>query len=100
MTEGGLSGGEARHGDTTWRATHVVHADFVAERHRGRVAALLAADPHLERRALFAAAFDTDAHQFPNPFAVDRLEGVVRQDLLFEVFAQELALRVISRVAV
>ena len=73
--------------------------DRVAERHRSRITTLLTADAHFEGRALLAAALDADAHQLADAFLVDRLERIVRQDLLLQVLAQEFALGVIARVA-
>ena len=48
--EGGLGGGEAGDGDAVGAARDVVQPDRLAERDRGRVAAVLAADAHLEPR--------------------------------------------------
>src|SRR5262249_30367926 len=69
-------------------AARVVHADLVAEGDGRRVPSLLATDTDFERRALLAAALDADPHQLADALGVDRLEGVVRQHFLFEVFAQ------------
>src|SRR5260363_68666 len=56
LAERRLRGGEARDRHTIGRARHVVHADLVAERDRGRIAAMLAADADLEVGPRGAAA--------------------------------------------
>src|SRR4051812_22142910 len=55
LAERGLRRGEARDRHAIGRARDVVEPDLVAERHRGRIAAVLAADPDLEVLAGLAA---------------------------------------------
>src|SRR5258708_5853159 len=84
----GLRVGEAGDRHARGRAGHVVEPDLVADRHRGRIAAVLAADAELEVLARVAAALGRDLHQFAHALAVDRDERVDRQDALGGVEAQ------------
>src|ERR1051326_698760 len=95
-----LRGGEARHRNTAGCATDVVHAHLMAERHGRGITALFATDADLERCPLLAPTLDPHADELANSFAVDRLEGVVRQHTLLEIFSQELALGIVARIAV
>src|SRR5579875_2727691 len=95
----GLRGGQARHGDAEGRAGDVVQPKLVAELHGAGLAAVLAADAHLETRPRLAPADHGLAHQRAHALAVYHLEGVVGQDLALDVAQQELALGVVARVA-
>src|SRR5215470_19361377 len=48
LLDAGLRGGQPRDGHHVRGAGHIVHAHAVAELHRRRLAAVLAADAHLE----------------------------------------------------
>ena len=61
----------------------------MAERDRGRVAAMLAANADLELRLHGAAALDADLHQFADALLVDRDERIARQDAALGVDAEE-----------
>ena len=61
----------------------------MAEGYRGRVAAVLAADPDLEVGTGLAAARHADLHQFADAVAVDRDEGIDREDALGDIGAEE-----------
>src|SRR5262245_14667621 len=76
LAEGGLRGGEARERHAERRARDVIERELVAERHGGRIAAVLAADPDLELRPCLAAPLDADAHQLAHALAVDRDDRV------------------------
>src|SRR5215813_11445064 len=67
LLDAGLRGGEPRDGHHVRRAGHVVHAHAVAELHRRRLAAVLAADTHLELGARLPPAADADLDQLPPP---------------------------------
>src|SRR5262249_45889732 len=71
------------------RAGNVIKTNLMAERNRGRVAAVLAADADLEIIACRAAALDADPHQLADPFAIDRDEWVGREDAALRIGAQE-----------
>ena len=62
------------------RARDIVEPELVAERDRGRIAAVLAADPELEVRPRLASAIDADAHELADAIAIDRHERITRQD--------------------
>src|SRR5215470_8249856 len=61
-TQGGVRRGEAGDRNAVGRARHVVERELMAEDHRCRLAAVLAADPDLELRLLLAPALGADAH--------------------------------------
>src|SRR5205814_10548733 len=79
--EGRMSGGQPRQGHPERRARHVVEADLVAEVDRGRVAAVLAADPELERLPGGAAPLAGPADQLADARLVEGLERVGRDEL-------------------
>src|SRR3954467_8846262 len=68
----------------------------MAERDRRRIAAVLAADAQLQAIAHLTPAVGRDANEFADPFAVDRDEGVDRQNALGLVRAEE-ARRIVAR---
>src|SRR6185295_6583945 len=72
LAERGLRCGEARDRHAVGRARDVVETDLVAERHRGGIAAMLAADADLETGPGLATAGDTDLHEFTDAVAIDR----------------------------
>ena len=61
----------------------------MAERDRGRIAAVLAADADLEMLADLAAALDADLDQRADAVAVDRHERIARQDAARDIDAEE-----------
>src|SRR6266545_1270596 len=72
-------------------AGDIRHADPVAELHRGRLAAVLAADADLEMGPDLPAPLDADLHHLADPLLVEHGERVGRQQLLVEVEREELA---------
>src|SRR5262249_51388645 len=71
-----LGGGEARDRHPERRARYIIQPDLVAERDRGGVAAMLAADAELEVLPHLASALGGDAHQLAHAFAVEGHERV------------------------
>ena len=70
----------------------------MAERHRARLAAVLAADA--ERGSGFTPSpLHGDPHQVADAFAIERLERVPLEHAVLEVVRQELALGVVAREA-
>ena len=68
----------------------------MAELHRGRFAAVLAADTHLQLVAGLAAFFHAPLHQFTNPVLVNALEGIVFQYLMLHIRGEE-GSRIVAR---
>src|ERR1035437_2845398 len=97
-TDGRLRGGQAGDGDAERRAGHVVHAHAVAELHRARLAAVLAADADFQVRVGLAAAIDRHLHQLADTFLVEDGEGIVGEDLAILVVLLELRI-VVAREA-
>src|SRR5262245_26761174 len=75
-TERGARGREPRDGKPEGRAGHVVEPELVAERDRGRVPAVLAADAELELWLDIAPLLRCDPHERADAIAVYRLERV------------------------
>src|SRR5882724_8091509 len=69
--DAGLGGAEPRDRNHERRARHVRHAHLVTELHRRRLAAVLAADAHLEIGSGAAAALDAHSNEFTNPFLIE-----------------------------
>src|SRR5512146_1640647 len=65
---GGLGGSQPGGQDTERRAGNVVHAHLVAELHRRRVSAVLAANAHLQIAAGLAPALCAHLHQLAYAF--------------------------------
>src|SRR5262245_38936621 len=80
LAQGRLRSGQSRDRHPIGRAGDVVEAELVTEGDRSRIAAMLAADADLELGLGLAAALDADAHQFADPFAVDRHERIGLQN--------------------
>ena len=72
----GVGRRQPRDGHHECRARHVVHAHAMAELHRRRIAAVLAADAHLEVRHRLPAALDADPDQLAHPFLVEHRERI------------------------
>src|ERR1700675_3335577 len=89
FAERGLRCGEPRNRHAKRRARHVVERDLVAERDRGRIAAVLAADAELEIFADLAAARGGDADELADARAVDRDKRVGRQDAFRRIDAEK-----------
>src|SRR4051812_820345 len=89
LAERGLRRGKARDRHAVGRARNVVEPDLMAERHRGGIAAVFAADADLEVRPGLAAAGDTDLDQFTDAGAIDRDERIDLQDSLGDIGAEE-----------
>src|SRR5262245_66214627 len=89
LAERGLGRREAGDGDAERRAGDIVERELVAERDRGRVAAVLAADADLQLGARLAAALDADAHQFAHALAIDGDEGIAGENAARDVGAEK-----------
>src|SRR5262245_5247689 len=89
LAERGLRCREASDRHAVGRARDIVETDLVAERHRGRIAAMLAADADLEIGPDLAAAGDADLHQFADAVPIDRDERIDLQDSLADIGAEE-----------
>ena len=87
----GLRRRQARDGHAERRAGHIVEAGSVAEFHRGRVAAVFAADAELESGLGLAAQLHRHFNQPADALLVNARERVVLEDLLRIVVLQELA---------
>src|SRR5690606_32233280 len=87
----GLRRGQPGDGHPEGRAADVVHAHPVAELHRRRIAAVLAADADLEVGPGLAAALHADLHQLAYAVLVQALEGILLQDALVQVGREEVA---------
>src|SRR5437879_792846 len=74
--QGRLSRRQARQRHAVRRAGDIVEAQAVAEADRLRLAAVLAADAHLQVLLDAAAALDGDPHQLPHPALVEDLERI------------------------
>ena len=94
----GLCSGETRGQHAKWRTGDVIHAHFVAELDRGRVAAVLSTNSDFKAGSSFAAAFDSDLHQFPDTFLINHREGVLLEDAFREIGRQHFV-HVITRKA-
>src|SRR3954463_8962383 len=71
-----LRGGKTRDRHAERRARHVIEPNFVAERDRCRIAAMLAANPELQRIARLAPALGRDANQLADAVSVERHERI------------------------
>src|ERR1700722_17488234 len=89
LAERCLGGGETRDRYAERRARDVVEPDLVAERDRGRIAAVLAADAELEVLAHLAAALARDRDQFADALAIDRDERIDGENALRGVGAEK-----------
>src|SRR5207247_2154909 len=96
LAERRLRGGKPCDRHAEWRARHIVEPDLVAERHRCRIATMLAADTKLERVARLAAALGRDSDQLADALAIERDERIDREDSLGRVGAKE-ARRIVAR---
>src|SRR3954470_5243806 len=85
LAERGLRGGEARDRHAIGRAGYVIQSDLVAEGHRCRIAAMLAANPDLQLRPRLAAALDADPDQFAHAVTIDRDKGIDLQNAARDV---------------
>src|SRR5439155_26319291 len=88
--EAGLGGAEPRDRNHERRARHVRHADLVTELHRRWLAAVLAADAHLEVGPRPASALDADLDELTDTFLVKDRERIMRQEALLQIVGQEL----------
>src|SRR5439155_18324843 len=75
-TQCGVRCSQTRDRNAERRAAHVVQPELVAELHRGWIAPVLAADAEMDIRPHRAALLHGQAHQRPNPLAVERRERV------------------------
>src|SRR5438552_2614847 len=80
FSERSLRGGKASDRNAERRAGHVIEAGVVTEGHRGRIAAVFAADANLELAPRPPAALDPDLHQFADALAIDGDERIGGED--------------------
>src|SRR5688572_27335797 len=73
---------EPRHRHAIRRARHVIEPARAEEADRVGIASMLAAHADLQLRIRRAAALRADAHELADAFLIDRLERILRQDLL------------------
>src|ERR1051326_2831361 len=90
-----LGGGEAGDRHAERRAGDVIEPDLVAEGDRGGIAAVLAADAELENVASLATARDRDSDQLADALAIERDEGIDRQNAFGRIRTEE-ARRVVA----
>ena len=86
-----LSGGQTGDGHTEGGAGHIVQAHLVAELHGSGVAAVLAADAHMDVGAGLMAQLDGHGHQLAHALLIQVGEGIGLVDLILVVIIQELA---------
>src|SRR5579863_3336668 len=60
----------------------------MAEFHRGRIAAMFAADAYFQLRTRLPPAFDSDSHQFAHAVAIDRGKRILLQNPLRKIGGQ------------
>src|ERR1017187_7622828 len=72
------------------RAGNVIHADAVAELHRTRPPAVLAADADFEFGIGLASQLDSHLHQLADAFLIEDGERIVGEDLVLLVVLLEL----------
>src|SRR5882672_11648145 len=89
LAERGLRRSQPRDRHAVGRARHIIQPDLVAERHRSRIAAMLAANADLEAGAGLASAHDADLHEFADAVTIDRDERIDLEDTLGNVGAEE-----------
>src|SRR6185503_3839754 len=75
-----LRGRQAGNRDSEWRTRHVVEPQLMTQRDAARLAAVLSADPDLERRTHAATVFHGHSNELPDARRVEHAEWVVRQD--------------------
>src|SRR5215471_18594999 len=84
-----LRRGEASNRYAIGRAGNVVEPGLVAEEHRRRIAAMLAANAELELGPSLAPALAGDLDQLAHPLRVQRGERIVLEDATLLVLLQE-----------
>src|SRR5205814_7134636 len=89
LLQRGLRRGEPGDRNAERRARHVIHAGVVAELHRARLAAVLAANPDLQIGASAPAQPHRDLDELADPFLVEHLEGVLVQDTVLDIEGEE-----------
>src|SRR6185437_16001409 len=95
LFERSLRSREARERDAVGRAAHVVEPDAVAELHRRRLAAVLAADAELDVRLRLPPPLHRDPHQVADTVLVEHLERVALEHAVLEVEGEEIPLGVV-----
>src|SRR5688500_3962785 len=80
-----LAGGQPGDRNSIGGARHVVEAHRVTQLHRLGLAAVLAADADLERRARGPAVGDGHANQLADSGVVEDAEGILGKDPLLDV---------------
>src|SRR5207245_2195582 len=89
LAERRLGGGEAGNRHPERGTRHIVEPDLMAERHRGRVAAVFTANAELEVAARLAPSFGGDLHELADAVTVDRHERVDRKNPQARIRAEE-----------
>ena len=95
LGERSLRSGKLGDCDAVWRTTNVTQADLVAKTDRVRIAAMLAADSHLQVPSGAPAFAGGYAHQRAHTLTIDGYERILGQQPLQYVSRQELS-RVIA----
>src|SRR4051812_23318856 len=80
FTERRLRGRKPRNRYAERRTGNIIQADLVAERNRGGIAAMLAADAELQVLASLAPALVADADEFADTLLVNRHERIGREN--------------------
>src|SRR6266536_5739488 len=97
LADRGLGRGQAGHRCAEGRGADVVQTELVAKGDRSGIAAMLTANSDLQIGPRAPPALDRDPHQFADSLPVQHLEGVVRQDALLHIEAQELGFGIVER---
>src|SRR5206468_9718786 len=96
LRERRLRGSESGQRYAVGRARHIVEPELMAEGDRLRLAAVLAADAHLQVGLRRPPALDADPHQVADTTDVERLEGIALEHSLLEVEGEELSFGVVA----
>src|SRR5438034_1441148 len=91
LTDGRLRRSQTGDRDAVGGAADVVETHSLAERDRGRVAAVLAADAELDVRLHRPATLGGDADQVADAFLIEGHERVLLEDALVDIGVQETA---------
>ena len=89
LFQNGMRRGQSSNWNPVRRTRHIVQAEPVAEDHRGRVSAMLTADPKLDITARGFTALGRCSNQLANAFLIDRHKWIFLIDPLLFVRGQE-----------
>src|SRR5581483_7094984 len=91
----GLRRRQTRDRHTERRTRDVVELRIMTKGDRGGIAAVLAANPHLQLGTRLAPAFDADAHQFADTLLIDGDKGIDGENAALEIDAEK-ACRIVA----